>query len=63
MATHDTSLQESKREIACQLAEWRNVFVAAGFSDPEALRLVRDVYKTYASGTKRSRVLPKENDS
>ena len=51
--THDTRTLESKEEIARQLAEWRNAFVVAGFSDPEALRLVRDVYKKYASGTQR----------
>ncbi len=30
---------------AKNLADWRNAFTIAGFSDKEALRLVRDVWK------------------
>jgi Asp/Glu/hydantoin racemase len=52
--TYDTRIQESKEEIAQQLAEWRNAFVVAGFSDPEALQLVRDIHEKYATGTQRS---------
>ena len=61
MTTHDTSLQKSKREIARQLAEWRNAFAEAGFGDPEAMQLVHAVYKTYVTATRRVRTEP--NDS
>ena len=36
---------------AKNLADWRHVFVVAGFSDKEALRLCRDVWKRHAHQT------------
>ncbi len=48
---------------AQNLADWRHAFVVTGFSDKEALRLCRDVWKRHAHQSYRRKAAPTKGES